>query len=666
MARAYLDFDLLVARRGAGYEARVLASPAGEASASFVSPLSELELENFRLKVGRGRHGVRRGESSDVETARTVGARMFGAVFTGDIDTRLHESLKTARQAGAGLRLRLTAPSELAILPWEFLYSADLGRFLAVSTDTTLVRYLDLPEPLPPLPITPPLRVLAMVASPSDYPSIESGRECASLRCALADVERRGAVTLDVLEHGSLAALQQRLRRGRYHIVHFVGHGVYDEETQEGMVVVEGADGRSLPVSARKLGALLHDHPSLRLVVLNMCEGGRGSPVDPYGGGAQALVRAQIPAVLAMQYEISDDAATTFAKEFYDALADGLAVDAALGEARKAMFMNGHGLEWGTPVLYTQSPDGLLFALAPGDVAAQDARLLPAATPAPVPSEPPAIAPRLDTLPSLDLRGQLTPPSPSGIRPAAIVPVSRLRAALPSILLVALVFSVNLGETAIEGNWATSLSESAAAFASALHWLEGGFTFENPDVTYRVAIYGYSTVYFFLFPALAIVVAWVLARRRQPEPFRTFALALAIDYAISLPFFLFFPVPERWAYPDANAILLSDLWSSTLIDAIRPVSALDNCFPSFHTSMTVVIVLCCYLHQVRFRTTALCLGAAVLASTFALGIHWAGDIVAGTAAGVVSVALARRFVHVTAPAAKPVRVPQPVRVLRRR
>jgi len=37
-------------------------------------------------------------------------------------------------------------------------------------------------------------------------------------------------------------------------------------------------------------------------------------------------------------------------------------------------------------------------------------------------------------------------------------------------------------------------------------------------------------------------------------------------------------VPERWAYPESHAVLLSDLWSTRLIETIRPISGLDNCF----------------------------------------------------------------------------------------
>jgi len=84
--RRYSDFDLVVERStGTGYRARVMASPAGEADGSFTLPFSDLELENFMLKVGRPRRGTRRLESPEMEAARQFGAELFGAVFQDDV-----------------------------------------------------------------------------------------------------------------------------------------------------------------------------------------------------------------------------------------------------------------------------------------------------------------------------------------------------------------------------------------------------------------------------------------------------------------------------------------------------------------------------------------------------------------------------------------------------
>lgn len=213
-------------------------------------------------------------------------------------------------------------------------------------------------------------------------------------------------------------------------------------------------------------------------------------------------------------------------------------------------------------------------------------------------------------------------------------------------LLIALVFVVNYVETALEswlqaryGLWSTLRNQIADAVFS----LEGYFSFEFHDMTSPVAVYGYSISYFFLFPLLFLALAWALARRETISGYRTLALAVATDYLVSLPFFLFFPVPERWAYPDASAILLSDRWDVRLISAIRPLSGLDNCFPSSHVSLTVIMIAICWLYRVRLRTCFTALGLTIILGTYVLGIHWLADIGAGIATAAVSVAVAVRI-----------------------
>ena len=112
---------------------------------------------------------------------------------------------------------------------------------------------------------------------------------------------------------------------------------------------------------------LLHDHAALRLIFLNACEGARSGRRDSFAGIAQHLVRGGLPAVLAMQFPVSDDAAIALAQVFYQALADGYPADAALSEARKAIAALGNPLEWATPVLFSRSDDNRLIELPQGD-----------------------------------------------------------------------------------------------------------------------------------------------------------------------------------------------------------------------------------------------------------------------------------------------------------
>lgn len=361
----YQDFDLLIERTAAGHRATVLRSPAGQASVDVSFPFSETSLENVLLRLGRPRRSrTRRVESSEMRTAKAFGSALFDAVFTGPVAECLRASAAAVRRReGLRIRLRLADPT-LHDIPWELLYNPAVNRFLALSVQTPVVRYMELPETVGPLAVDGPIRALVIIASPSDFPTLDTAVEWRHLTAALADLCQGGAVEIDRMDDASLPELQRRLRRTEYHILHFIGHGEFDPALQEGVLILEGEHQRGHRVGSQYLGMLLHDHPSLRVAILNACEGARTSRLDPFAGSAQALVQQGIPAVIAMQFEIADDVAQVLAHELYGALADGYPIDAALAEARKAIFSTGRDVEWATPVLYLRAPDGRIFAVS--------------------------------------------------------------------------------------------------------------------------------------------------------------------------------------------------------------------------------------------------------------------------------------------------------------
>ena len=370
-ALTYLDFDLSIEATGSEptrYRVRSFSQAAGTANGEFTLPFSQQDLEILFLRLGRPRRGVRAIGSPEMEAAQGFGNTLFRHVFTGQVQSCLQRSLDSARQQNQGvrIRLRLSDAPALADLPWEFLYDPTQSHFLAYSTVTPLVRYLDLPNTVAPLAVQPPLKVLVMIANPRDhsYSTLNVEEEWRKVQGALAVLETRGLVQVTRLEAATLSALQRQLRREQYHIFHFVGHGGFDSQTQSGVLLLEDEQGRSRLVSGHYLGALLRDHFSLRLALLNACEGARTSRADPFAGVAQHLVQQGIPAVIAMQFEITDQAAIALAHEFYSALADNYGVDAALAEARKALYAAGNDIEWGTPVLYMRAQSGQLFDLA--------------------------------------------------------------------------------------------------------------------------------------------------------------------------------------------------------------------------------------------------------------------------------------------------------------
>ncbi|WP_026371088.1 CHAT domain-containing protein [Kallotenue papyrolyticum] len=368
-ALRYLDFEIEIgaALQARSYPVAVLRSPAGEARATLVLPFDRLALDNHLLALRNAllRSGVvrRRIVAPDEQAVQRFGAALFDSLFAGELRSRFDTSLRLAEDQGCGLRLklRINAP-ELACLPWELLFDARQGEYVALSRATPIVRYLELPQTLTALPVAPPLRILGLIASPRDLPPLDVDLERQRVEAAVADLRRRGLVELTWLAGQTWRDLQRAMRGGPWHVLHFVGHGDFDRAGDEGVIALLDEQGRAYRLSATQLGRLLDDHFPLRLALLNACEGATGSERDLLSSTAATLVRRGVPAVLAMQNEISDDAAIELAHTFYEALADGLPVDAAVAEARKAICLAvPHSLEWSTPVLYLRAPDGRIF-----------------------------------------------------------------------------------------------------------------------------------------------------------------------------------------------------------------------------------------------------------------------------------------------------------------
>jgi len=143
-----------------------------------------------------------------------------------------------------------------------------------------------------------------------------------------------------------------------------VGHGGFDAQRDEGLLAFADPAGKSDLRTATDVARLLAGQPTLRLALLNACEGAYASQHDIFASTAATLVQQGMPAVIAMQYEITDRAAIEFSEQFYDALTAGLPVDSAVTDARRAVALAIHNtLEWGIPVLFMRAPDGVLFAL---------------------------------------------------------------------------------------------------------------------------------------------------------------------------------------------------------------------------------------------------------------------------------------------------------------
>jgi CHASE2 domain-containing sensor protein len=105
-------------------------------------------------------------------------------------------------------------------------------------------------------------------------------------------------------------------------------------------------------------------------VVLNTCLGAEMSTSHAFTGIAPQLVICGVPAVVAMQYPITDREALTFVHAFYNALFQGSSrgsVEAAMCSGRTALDRDFPGTRAvGLPILFIHYREGVLFQIVSG------------------------------------------------------------------------------------------------------------------------------------------------------------------------------------------------------------------------------------------------------------------------------------------------------------
>lgn len=365
MAQRYLDFSVgIESAAGGGYLVRAFTESA-EAESATELPFDSAGLsELMDSMVGSSPFSPIRNLScapSDrpAEPDLTgLGRALFAALFPGQVGELYAAEWSTATQVGQGVRIRLhLRPSnpELAWLsrvPWELIFDERAGGFPCLNPLNPLIRHLDLPRPVERIPFRTPIRVLVAAAAPAGFSVLDLERE-------RERIEQTRGVRVTVLEGGGPEELRRALAKGRHQILHFMGHGL--AESGHGSLVFSTPNGSPRLVTGEEMSHLLQGAPAVRLVILNACHSATvpdDSGEDPLSGVAGALVRGGQPAVVGMQLAFPDAAALTFSEVLYARLAEGDPIEAAVSEARLAVYLaDRSSAAWSAPALFLRGAD---------------------------------------------------------------------------------------------------------------------------------------------------------------------------------------------------------------------------------------------------------------------------------------------------------------------
>ncbi len=167
-----IKLDVGAGSAGGQFTARVGDAPSGSGpSTIFQLDVDGLLRERDALETTVLASAVagRRIIPAHEQRLRRVGQHLFEALFSGSVLGTYRASFAIAQERGEPLRvvLGLTAPP-LAALPWEALFDPEIEAYIC--RKEPLVRHVPAPYTRDPLKVTPPLRVLGLVASPRGCP----------------------------------------------------------------------------------------------------------------------------------------------------------------------------------------------------------------------------------------------------------------------------------------------------------------------------------------------------------------------------------------------------------------------------------------------------------------------------------------------------------------
>jgi hypothetical protein len=318
---------------------------------------------------------ARRAELT-AEGAEELGNLLFSILFDDTLRREFLQIYRKAQDDGALLRMELdvdeTGYPEIASLPWEFMFvppGADSGAlWLATSPNMVLCRRRvmgKVPEPIQ-LEKGERLRIALAVAAPETLGRVHYKPVLEALEELSLSVGFDLVATVNPANRGGIDSALEK----KPHIFHFIGHGrLEDKEGREtGQVALVDSMGGEDWVSAHNFGELFNRHRP-GLVVLQSCETGALSSSKALAGIASQVVQQDIPAVTAMQFEVSNATAKRFALEFYRRLANNEPVDKAAQEGRRKIALESgyDSRDFATPVLFMRVLEGRLFQRAEGD-----------------------------------------------------------------------------------------------------------------------------------------------------------------------------------------------------------------------------------------------------------------------------------------------------------
>lgn len=268
------------------------------------------------------------------------------------------------------LLLRLDPASPLSELCWETMCPSPSDLPLGVTTAFT--RYVYSTAPSRSTIWDRPIRILLVVSNPDglqrfDLEGVDQNLERSVLH--EAEVQLEGRIQVKRLFRPQLEDIRREEKVG-YHITHLLAHATLD--VGGGGIVLADQAGKATVVSPEVLADAIAsptDSSAPYLVFLALPVNGEAPHGRVLMNLSGMLIRAGVQSVVVVQAPVEPEPLTAFMERFYRVLLDTGAMDVAVAEARKRLFLSAPmNWEWTWPVLCGRAADSGLQQRLPHDM----------------------------------------------------------------------------------------------------------------------------------------------------------------------------------------------------------------------------------------------------------------------------------------------------------
>lgn len=382
-------------------EVRVLESVAGEPIGRASMPFGQedlVALGDILVNANTAGSGllqrevfVEHGLSSESKIASEylvrLGKLLYATLLPGAVGIAFAHASNQVRQNRETLSLQLRFDDDATLAaqyPWELIH--DGQRWVVASGTVEMTRYVTYQEAVTTAPVNLPARMLFVESRPRDLLKLPQNAESQVVWKALQPLVDNGNIDPKRLDKPTYNNLLEELSSSKYHMIHFDGHGIQAKRCQhcqsmndtfqmlchrcgisledthaQAFLAFEDSEAKTDFVSTQAMENMFSTG-GIRFVFLSACLGSNVPSGNVFEGMGPALIRAGVPAVVAMQYAVPVQATIDFSDSFYRAISRGESISRAVAAGRRRLFRDD---TWFIPTLHLRTHDheGRLFTV---------------------------------------------------------------------------------------------------------------------------------------------------------------------------------------------------------------------------------------------------------------------------------------------------------------